>query len=355
MAKLLLPEISLESFRNHEKESFSLGEVTVILGNNGSGKTAILEAISLLSVADSWKTDRDSEVVQWEKPFCRVVGGSSEVVIQVSPGLKRYRIDGVSKRLGDVLGRMPTVLFQPDDSMVIHGSPAGRRALVDRLLSQVVPGYAKNLQLLQKVLKQRNKLLRQVQEGAASLEELPYWDGELMKLILQIQPAREKVLNEITPTITEFFHELIPEIGQLVVHYQKSPNTPGELPEDFFEHQRHKEVAAGITLYGPHREDITLTLDGHSADATLSRGQTRALVLAIKLAELTYIEKVSEVKPILLLDDIFAEFDQERRAKIFSLITKYQTVMTVTDLAGVEENLPREVKIIQLEPQKNTP
>ncbi|CAN5193472.1 DNA replication/repair protein RecF [soil metagenome] len=355
MAKLLLSEISLESFRNHENQTFLLGDITVILGNNGSGKTAVLEAISLLSVADSWKTDRDVEVVQWAKPFCRVVGGFNEVVIQASPSLKRYRIDGVSKRLGDVLGRMPTVLFQPDDSMVIHGSPAGRRALIDRLLSQVVPGYAKNLQLLQKVLKQRNKLLRQVQEGAASMEELPYWDQELISLIQQIQPAREKVLTEITPIITTFFHELIPEIGQLVVHYQKSPNLSGDVPPDFFEHQRHKEVAAGITLYGPHREDMTFTIDGHPADATLSRGQTRALVLAIKLAELTYIEKVSEVKPILLLDDIFAEFDQERRAKIFSLITKYQTVMTVTDLAGVEDNLPEGVTIIQLTAQKNTP
>lgn len=344
-----LSSLSLENFRNHTDASFTLGEVTVVVGKNGVGKTAILEAISLLSVADSWKTERDSEVVKWDNPFCRVVGAGCEVVIQVSPTLKRYRIDGVSKKLGDVLGRMPTVLFQPDDNAIIHGSPTQRRALIDRLLSQVVPGYAKNLTLLQKVLKQRNKLLKQVQEGLASEDELVYWDQELTTLILLIQPERQKVIAELAPEITKHFHELIPNIGELEIHYHQSPHPQDPLTVSFFQHQRHKEVAAGVTLYGPHREDISFSVGRHAADTTLSRGQTRALVLAIKLAELTYIERCTEVKPILLLDDIFAEFDPDRRGKIFALINKYQTVMTVTDLTGLEKTIPKNATIVTLE------
>jgi DNA replication and repair protein RecF len=343
-----ISEITLENFRNHQKVSIPIGELTVLVGDNGVGKTAILEALSLLSVADSWKTERDSEVVMWERDFCRVTSGDSEIVIQVKPSFKRYRIDGISKRLSDILGRLPTVLFQPEDSNLIHGSPSQRRLFLDRLLSQVVPGYAKNISHVQKVLKNRNKLLKQVQEGKAREEELTYWDNELKQCIGAIQPVRRELVTEILPIITTNFKDLLHENLELEVYYQNSPGNHHDFDDDFFIKQRSREIAAGVTLYGPHREDIEFMVEGRPADTCLSRGQTRALVLALKLAELHYIEGKSEKKPLLLLDDIFAEFDHSRRAKVLKLLQNYQTVMAVTDLIGLEEEIPKHATIVKL-------
>ena len=344
----MLSHLELIQVRNHQKLELDLAEVTVLIGPNGCGKTSVLEAISLLSVADSWKTERDSEVVSWGEPFARIVSDTRELVIQRSPALKRYRIDGISKRLTEILGTLPSVLFQPDDSELVHGAPSYRRKTLDRLLSQTVAGYAKALQALQKVLKQRNRLLKQIQEGQASEEELVFWDKELAVATQIIQGARRRALGEMAEKVQEQFVQLLPHAGELLLHYHQSPV---EGVEDFLAHLGHnhyKEIAAGSTLYGPHREDILFTLNGHPASEGMSRGQTRATVLAFKLAELAYIESHTGVRPILLLDDIFAEFDQERRARVLNLLQHYQAVLTVTDLHGLDDVLPKGAKVIEL-------
>ena len=344
----MIESLELTDFRNHPSLSLNLERVTVITGPNGSGKTAVLEAISLLSVASSWKTERDNEIVRWEQPFCRVLGANRDVVIQRSPAFKRYKFDGVSKRLNEILGTLPTVLFQPDDSALVHGAPAYRRRLLDRLLSQTVQGYAKSLTTLQKVLKQRNRLLKNVQEGIASPDELLYWDKELNDQMVIIGSARKTVLEIMTPEIQKYYVELMPEGENIGIEYDCSPR---EEVLDFLVHlqqNRHKEIQAGTSLYGPHREDVIFTYGNHPATECLSRGQARALVLAMKLAEISYVEQVTENPPILLLDDIFAEFDALRRERILKLVGTYQSVLTVTDLAGLDGDLPKEAKVIQL-------
>jgi DNA replication and repair protein RecF len=344
----VIQQLSLTNFRNHASLEVSLEKVTVITGPNGSGKTAILEALSYLSVAESWKAERDAEVIKWHEPFARIVGDDREVALQRSPSYKRYRIDGVSKRFTEILGTLPTVLFQPDDSSLVYGSPAARRRLLDRLLSQVVPGYAKALTTLQKVLKQRNRLLKQIQEGEASTTQLDYWDTELATHAVLICDARRNLLAAITPIVQQHYQELMPTSEGISITYECSPRDGG----DFLHHvqeQRTKEVQAGTTLYGPHREDLLFLYGEHHAAECLSRGQARALVLAIKLAEVAYVESQTTIPPILLLDDIFAEFDHDRRERIVSLLHRYQSVLTTTDMMGVEQHLPKGAKELTLQ------
>jgi len=286
--------------------------------------------------------------VRWEQPFSRIVGADREVVVQRSPNYKRYRIDGISKRLTDILGTFPTVLFQPDDSSLVHGSPADRRRFMDRLLSQTTPGYAKALSTLQKVLKQRNRLLKQIQEGQAQQNELVYWDEELAKQAVLICEARQSMVEVITPLVQKHYAELMPEGLPISLHYACSPKEKEHAFLMHLSHQRHKEIQAGTTLYGPHREDIEFFYEDHLASECLSRGQSRGLVLALKLAEVAYIEQTTEIAPMLLLDDIFAEFDALRRERILTLVSNYQSVLTVTDLAGVENHLPKGAEQITL-------
>lgn len=342
----MLTDLSLFHFRNHEERTFELAPQTVITGPNGAGKTNILEAVAMLCWTTSWKTDRDSEVVAFDSTFARVLSGDRELVIQRHPYYKRIRIDGVSKRASEVLGTIPATLFQPDDSALVHGAPAYRRLSLDRLLSQTNSEYARSLTHLQKVVKQRNKLLKLLQEGNASEDELSYWDGELATHGEYVKTVRKEALPLLAATVNEIFKELIPENGPVTLEYQESPR--GGI-ESFLHHlhaSRMKEIAAGMTLYGPHREDIIFMWGEHPAAECMSRGQSRALVIAFKVAELRYIEDHSEVKPLLLLDDVFSEFDADRRRTIVRLMSQYQTIMTTTDLDDIQKK--KDIQIIAL-------
>lgn len=330
----MISELHLQNFRNHRDKTVKFGKQTVLLGNNGTGKTNILEAVSLLSLTTSWRAGKDSEVVAWDEPFTRLVSGDREMVIQRKPYYKRIRIDGVSKRAGEVVGTMPTVLFQPDDSQLVSGNPGYRRATIDRLLSQSVHGYMSTLSRLQRVLRQRNKLLKMVQEREASPEELDYWDTELARDTAVIRAARSEAIPNFAATVEVAFSELVPGVPPVSLHYEQSPKhaaTEDEILQHLQEN-RYKELGAGVTLYGPQREDLTFLWGEHPAMEGMSRGQVRALVLAWKLAEVRHVEEATQTPPILLLDDVYSEFDKERRSLVTTLTGRYQSILTTTDM-----------------------
>lgn len=343
----MLSELSLTQFRNHADATFVLGKQTIILGANGAGKTNILEAIAMLSLTTSWRTDKDSEVITWEAPFTRIVSGERELVIQRKPYYKRIRVDGVSKRAGEVIGSLPTVLFQPDDSQLVTGTPAYRRTTLDRLLSQGVPGYMSALSKLQRILRQRNQLLKRVQEGVAAPNELDYWDEHLAQETQVIRQAREAAIPVFNQAVQKHFAELVPELDSVEIVYQTSPRHLSDISQlqGYLQENRGKEVAAGVTLYGPQREDLLLSAGGHPAAEGMSRGQIRALVLAWKLAEIEYLEHVLAQEPILLLDDVFSEFDAARRERVVHITRRYQSILTATE---VENELRKGATIITL-------
>ncbi|HSI20322.1 MAG TPA: DNA replication/repair protein RecF [Verrucomicrobiae bacterium] len=330
----MIEELQLQNFRNHTDLSVKFGHQTVLVGPNGAGKTNILEAVSLLSLTTSWRAGKDSEVVSWDAPFARIVSGDKEMVIQRKPYYKRIRIDGLSKRVGEVVGTMPTVLFQPDDSQLITGSPSYRRNALDRLLAQSVPGYLTSLSRLQRVLKQRNKLLKQIQEREAQIEELAYWDEQLAAETAIIRAARSEAVPAFAATVTDKFAELISDVPPVTIQYDQSPRHAAteETILHHLQENHYKEIGAGVTLYGPQREDITFMWGEHPAAEGMSRGQIRALVLAFKLAEVCHVEVSTGASPILLLDDVYSEFDQERRKAVTKLTEEYQSILTTTDV-----------------------
>ena len=337
-----LRRVDLVQFRNHRELSVELSPITVLTGENGAGKTAVLEAISYLSVASSWRTEHDTDVVQWGESFCKVQGQRDvihELVIQRSPMFKRIRVDGVSKRLKDILGVLPTVLFQPEDSLLLYGSPAYRRQLMDRLLAQTHGNYAAALSQYQKVLKQRNRLLKHIQEGKAGIDELEYWDVELDAAAQVIVAARHQFVGQLQQLLPEYYGNLMEGGERAEVTYQMSPHADEPLLHKLRQN-RDKELLQGTTLYGPHREDLLFLYHGSPAAESVSRGQGRALIVAVKLIEIAFLHQCTEAKPLLLLDDVFSEFDEVRQKVLLSILPQYQTVLTATHLGQLTKQLP---------------
>ncbi|MBU6389612.1 DNA replication and repair protein RecF, partial [Patescibacteria group bacterium] len=246
----MITALYLEDFRQFEKRDFQFAPLTVITGNNGVGKTTVLEAISMLSLTTSWKTDKDTEVVRWGAPFCRVISEEKELVIQLNPYMKRMRIDGVSRRAQQIIGHFPTILFQPDDLSLLYGAPAYRRQYIDRVISQTSTVYVQAIMQLGKVLKQRNRLLKNIGDGLSVEGELCFWDERLAELHDVIQTARTAYLAELQELIPPVFAEMVPENGEIRLVYHLSPQVQAH---SFLEHLRRnrvKEIAAGSSLYG---------------------------------------------------------------------------------------------------------
>ena len=352
----MISHLHLEHFRNHEVLDVDLAPITVLTGNNGSGKTSVLEAISMLSLTTSWKTEKDSEVVSWDDAFCRVIGADLELVVQRSPYLKRIKIDGISKRTFQVVGHLPTILFQPDDLRLLYGSPTERRQYMDRVISQTSQAYTQAVVKLAQVLRQRNRLLKQIQEGGAGEEELFFWDQQLAELHVVIRVGRETFFAAVNQRLPGIFAGMVPDGLPVTVQYVSSPaHMHIEEGVDFeraflahLAHSRIKEVSVGATLYGPHREDMAVRWGEHPAESGMSRGQSRSLLVAFKIVELDYLSTHNENRPILLLDDIFSELDAERRERLFGLFGEYQVVMTTTDLGSVKDRLPEGAAVIEL-------
>lgn len=345
----MITSLQLFNFRNYSEREFQFSPgITVIAGPNGVGKTNILEALNMISITNSWRAEKDNEVIKWGSGFTRVIGGDLELVIQTHPYMKRIRIDGVSKRTYQVIGHFPTILFQPDDIQLLYGAPAFRRSYLDRLISQTSIFYTRAVLEMQKVLKQRNRLLKNIQEGKSSDEELSFWDQQLADQREIIQQERCQFTDFLQAQIPALFAEMVTENGKIKLHYLKSPTTS---EVNFLQHLRHnrvKEVAAGVSLYGPHREDLHLKWGEHPVEQSMSRGQARALLVAFKIAELNYLTAHNKTKPVLLLDDIFSELDAERRRRLFQVLGDYQIIITTTELGPVKAVFKDKVEVIEL-------
>ena len=357
-----LTHLRLNNFRNLVGVDLAIpAGVSVFYGGNAQGKTALVEAVYILAIARSFRAENERELVNFDTPdgdLAIVEGlveddeaGSSRRVIvgyrvsgpQNQGGTghrisKEIRVDRVRRTAGELVGQVHAVLFSALDIDLVQGPPSGRRRFLDILLSQADLMYLKTLQRYQQVLRQRNRLLRMRRDGRATLGEMEYWDGELVKEGARLTWRRHEVMEVLTPYCVRHHKDLGGDGEGLELNYR--PSVPlGECSEGTAENYRGllqllsaREAATAATAAGPHRDDFDITVNGLDMGAYASRGQARTLALALRLGEAETLSAVRGREPILLLDDALSEMDATRRHRVLEKASRYpQVLITTTD------------------------
>ncbi|MDD5603798.1 MAG: DNA replication/repair protein RecF [Eubacteriales bacterium] len=369
--------LKLCDFRNYEKLEMEFGrEMNIIYGDNGNGKTNILESLYLCAAGRSHRTARDADMIRngagayYVKAAYRREGGAQEEPETVeagysSGGKKLIKINGEAvDRIGKGIGRLKAVIFSPEDVMVIRNSPGDRRRLIDMAISQQRPSYIFDLQKYNRIILQRNALLRQIRaetarRGAASgtisraaskaADTLDVWDESLVKVGAVIMAQRRKYIEVLNRIFSEFYSDISGSKSENAeIKYAPSvrvEETEDQIAciEDIFRNTlkktRDREIEACCTLAGPQRDDLRFMLGGCDFRNYGSQGQQRTAMLAMKLSEAEMINTVAEEPPLLLLDDVMSELDAKRRKYLCSRIQGRQTFITSADRDTGIENM----------------
>ncbi|SIT69651.1 DNA replication and repair protein RecF [Ectothiorhodosinus mongolicus] len=307
--------------------------LNLIVGPNASGKTSLLEAISLLATGRSFRSARVDTVVREGQKEVMVAGllntpgTSSETTVGISkgPSRTRARIAGRSVHTQSDLARlMPVQMIHPDSHSMLTGGPSERRAFVDWGLFHTQDGYAELLRDYRRVLSQRNDGLR---HGLANTLLRP-WEIELERLAKQIDEARGNYLTSLLPELEEIKH-VLPEVRDLEWSYRRGWRDGEELSA-LFEQGRDREREVGHTLLGPHRADIAFKKSGIGVSTHASRGQQKSVVLGLRLIQVAALFRASGQRAMVLIDDLPSELDAQRRQAIGQLLAQMQTQVFVT-------------------------
>ena len=393
---MYLSRLALTNYRSFQSLELSLPPGTVfIMGANAQGKSNLLEAAYLLAIAKSYRANTERELIRQEALQGAPSAGptvsrlsmnrSSEQALitgdvelesgrlRVIIGLqvagdrgaggplvqKQIRVNGVSTSASGLVGRVNAVLFSAGDIELVQGSPSLRRRFLDILISQVDRSYLRSLQRYQRVLAQRNHLLRLIREGRGSREEMDFWDAELVKEGVAIITRRDQVIGQLAPLAMRAYAGLAGNQEELAVTFQ--PSVPAPELEGVLREQRDREVSAGMTLSGPHRDDFTLVVEGMSAAIYASRGQARTIALALRLAEATFLKEERREEPILLLDDVLSELDAQRRHDVLEEAGRYQQAIVTTAEPALVRDAPVQPSAVltlrhgQIESSDNVP
>lgn len=348
--------LKLRNFRNYkEMETSFCPGLNVIYGKNGQGKTNIIEALFLCAAGKSHRTAHDVDLINTEADsFCIDLffeNGQGDRTMQFRYNNKKQKSISIQeipiRKIGELMGNFNAVIFSPEDLMMIKQGPALRRRFIDIALSQIKPSYFFALQQYNKTLLQRNTLLKQIKKNRSFLETLEVWDQSLYQLGMEIIKQREVFLQEISILIEENHRFISGEKETLQLKYQPSVSAEQYL-------MKLKQATAGdiereSTGVGPHRDDYIYLLDGQELKIYGSQGQQRTAVLSSKLAELMIMEKDTEEKPVLLLDDVLSELDLDRQKLLFEKIEEIQTFVTCTDKNIVKTGANSEITFYYIE------
>jgi DNA replication and repair protein RecF len=331
----------------------------VLYGDNGQGKTNLLEAIYLAGTLRSFRAARTEEMIGFGAHEAQVrarvdKGGIVRLLeVRLTPGHKAARIDGKGARPPDYFGGMNVILFQPDDLRLPRGTPAGRRRFLDRAIFSEHPAYLSEAQIYERVLRSRNALLRGPQPLRPELLET--YDEQLAQAAVPIVERRRALAAELAPRGAEVFSRLTRSGRPLVLRYRPALAERGswdpssnarEIVETMrrqLSADRRRDQARGATSAGPHTDDLELLLDGREVQKYASQGQLRAIVLSLKIAEIEHLTARLGDTPILLLDDVSSELDATRNVQLFEFLDSRsgQIFITTTDPAHVRVSAPR--------------
>jgi DNA replication and repair protein RecF len=366
-----LTRLVLEDFRSYAAaELHPEPGLTIVAGPNGAGKTNLLEAVFVAVTGRSHRAGADAEMVRHGRPFARVrldladaQGTATARVELILPAeaagpefRKRVSVNGLARRATTIGDTVRVVLFRPEEMLLLVGAPSERRRFMDAILAQRHRAAARDLAELGRIIAQRNALLRAIRREEATAENLVFWDEQLAQVGARVMAARLELVAELAGRLPALHDAVAPadERGERVrLSYADTlkdswPERPAESAgapphEELVEAYRRriaavreKELWNGVSLVGPHRDDLRVELGGREVAAHASRGQQRTIILALKLAETDLLAADGAPTPIVLLDDVFSELDAERSERSLGLLLERgQVLVTMADLASL--------------------
>ncbi|MFZ5424242.1 MAG: DNA replication/repair protein RecF [Patescibacteria group bacterium] len=348
--------LKLKNFRNHENLELSFnGKSQIIIGQNGIGKSNILEAIYLVATTKSLRAEYDRDMINHNNDFAIVEvsvtnheDNKLEVILTKSEKFqnaasKKVKLNGVSKKLRDFAEHFNSVLFSPPDIELFTGTPSNRRKYLDLVLSQIDVEYKRALADYTKAVKQRNKILELISEFGRGEDQLEFWTKKTVTTGTYIQKKRTEYFNFLAVKVQNHGKELNSETSNHEVIYDIS-----QISEEILSKYAQKEIYAKRTLIGPHRDDFRIILNNYNIAKFGSRGQQRAALLALKISEMDFINEATGMRPVLLLDDIFSELDYKHKQAVFKVIPLQQTIITSAEPIDLEEFSSQEMSVINL-------
>lgn len=350
---MLCRKVELQNFRNAECEVIEFDNgINVLHGENAQGKTNLLEAIYFISLGKSFRTTHETEIIRFGEEFASISldyeseGREQNVTMRFSDNARQKKNvthNGVKiTKLSELVGSFRAVLFSPDHLQMIKDGPALRRNYLDVAISQIRPMYLHSLQKYNKILKNRNTLLKNAEEDRATFDAtIDFWSAQLAHEAALIAKARAEYVAKSSEIIADFYSRMC-QSGEIDEHpefiYAGSAKQDGELYFDVAATEKNflrlltdfheREIVAGSTLYGIHRDDIVINLNGKNTRLYSSQGQQRSLALAMKLAEGEICKMDCGEYPVFLFDDVFSELDSGRRKNLLREIADRQVIIT---------------------------
>ncbi len=350
----MLKRIELENYRSYKKFKLLLSDINILVGLNGAGKTNILEAFSVLSFGRSFRIDDKKNVINYDCDYARIKTDNLEIFLSKTPRLiLKAKLKGVPKKLSEFIGYLPSVVFSPETISVINGSPGERRRFLDIMISQVDKDYLRSLINFKKIKQNRNNLLQNIAKGNSSIEELKFWDKQFVQESKSIIAKRGEAAEFLNRELSIYYQKISDnKTDKLKILYIN--NFEGDLEENL-NRGRAREIAYGGSIFGPHRDDLRFELNDKNMANFASRGELKSAVLSLKVTELNFLEskykkELNREMPILLLDDIFSEFDSTRRDHLVKLILKYQSILTATDTHDIPKELLDKATVTKIVP-----
>lgn len=344
---MTLESLSLTNFRTYRSLDLALStNVTLLVGDNATGKTNFLEAVYCLAITKSFRAELDREMICWGETIATLEGtvvvkerqSTLRIVLeqQEETLTKKYLfVNAVAKRSTDYYGNFAVVLFAPHDVELVTNAPAARRHHLDIFLAQVSPEYKRAITHYTQVLRQRNRLLETIREGKARVSELDYWDEELV--------IHAEVITRVRQSLFDFVSGQEKLLGPVDIIYR-----PRLIDREELARLRGRDSAACVTTAGPHRDDFVFLQGGRDLARFGARGEQRTAVLFLKLWELAFMRKVLGESPLLLLDDIFSELDHAHREQVLEILPHQQTIMTTTDLHLVDKKFRDQFAVLSV-------
>ena len=369
---MTIQELELNRFRNYKKESLTFGEgINILYGQNAQGKTNILEALYISSTGKSHRTNNYNDLIQkgqtgFEiKLRAKINNRDNSIIIRYSNDKKKNaEINGIKReKLSDILGTLNMILFSPETLEVVKGSPAIRRKFLDILLCQTNRQYLHLLKRYNSLIKNKSIALKKGQSDKKYEEIIPVWNEHISVYGGIIVYLRNSAVNRLKKYMKNEIHKITDGAESSELIYKTFCETNEENDEKYYENQllkrlnegMQKEISISQCIFGPHRDDFEILLNGMNSRQYCSQGQQRTLALSLILAELFYIEEIKGEKPVLLLDDVLSELDLKRQEYLLKGLSNVQTIITATDETRFISKDQRTIKKFHIENGKVIP